>query len=82
MQTGQPQVILPCYGDRVFGQTQDHEMAFTFPAGSEQAMIDGFEGTHQGGIRYPTPSFLRYKPIFPEHYYRLFDAWNEEDSQR
>jgi len=78
MQTGKPQVILPCYGDRVFGQTQDHEMAFTFPAGSEQAMIDGFEGTHKGGIRYPTPSFLRYKPIFPEHYYRLFDAWDED----
>ncbi|MFZ5825695.1 MAG: DUF169 domain-containing protein, partial [Bacillota bacterium] len=29
--TGQQQVILPCLGDRIFGQTQDHEMAFTLP---------------------------------------------------
>ncbi|PYN44042.1 MAG: hypothetical protein DMD95_12045, partial [Candidatus Rokuibacteriota bacterium] len=28
MRTDQPQVILPCSGDRIFGQTQDHEMAF------------------------------------------------------
>jgi len=79
IQTGKPQVVLPCYGDRVFGQTQDHEMAFTIPAGMEQAMIEGFEGTHQGGIRYPTPSFLRYNPVFPKHYYRLFDDWNKEE---
>src|SRR5712691_1698103 len=31
MLTGEPQVILPCYGDRVVGQAQDHEMAFSFP---------------------------------------------------
>lgn len=79
MQTGQPQVVLPCYGDRVFGLTQDHEMAFTIPAGSEQRMIDGFEGTHQGGIRYPTPSFLQFEPKFPKHYYRLFDEWNDSE---
>ncbi len=78
MLTRKPQVILPCYGDRVFGQTQDHEMAFAVPAGSEQEMIDGFEGTHRGGIRYPTPSYLRYNPRFPEHYYKLFDQWKED----
>src|SRR4029077_7601944 len=31
MKTGEPQVILPCSGDRIFGQTQDHEMAFSIP---------------------------------------------------
>jgi len=82
MTTGLPQVILPCYGDRVFGQTQDHEMAFTIPAGMEQEMIDGFDGTHRGGIRYPTPSYLRYEPQFPKHYYRLFDAWEENDDPK
>jgi uncharacterized protein (DUF169 family) len=78
MQTGKPQVILPCYGDRVFGQTQDDEMAFTIPAGDEQRIIDGLEGTHRGGIRYPTPSFLKYQPKFPDHYYKLFDEWGSE----
>lgn len=81
MQTGKPQVILPCYGDRVFGQTQDHEMALALPAGDEERMIDGFEGTHQGGIRYPTPSYLRYKPVFPKHYYQLFDEWRDSEDE-
>ena len=81
MQTSKPQVVLPCYGDRVFGQTQDDEMAFTVPAGSEQQMIDGFVGTHAGGIRYPMPSFLRYKPIFPDHYYKLFDEWGDSSQK-
>jgi uncharacterized protein (DUF169 family) len=78
MQTGKPQVVLPCYGDRVFGQTQDDEMAFTIPAGDEQRIIDGLEGTHRGGIRYPTPSYLKYQPKFPDHYYKLFDEWRSE----
>ena len=30
MQTGKPQIILPCYGDRIFAQTEDSEMAFSF----------------------------------------------------
>ncbi|MBI5266900.1 MAG: DUF169 domain-containing protein [candidate division Zixibacteria bacterium] len=77
MQTGLPQIILPCYGDRVFGQTQDDEMGFTIPVGCEERMIAGFEGTHAGGIRYPIPSFLRYQPVFPDHYYRLFDEWEK-----
>ncbi len=79
MQTGRPQVVLPCYGDRVFGLTQDHEMAMAFPAGEEKELIEGFEGTHKGGIRYPTPSYLQYEPRFPEHYYKLFDDWNESN---
>jgi uncharacterized protein (DUF169 family) len=78
MNTGCPQVILPCYGDRVFGQTQDYEMAFTIPAGQEKQVMEGFEGTHKGGIRYPIPTFLRYEPIFPDHYYRLFEEWGEK----
>src|SRR2546423_3186834 len=31
MRTAPPQVILPCSGERLFGQTQDHEMAFPIP---------------------------------------------------
>src|SRR3989441_9647590 len=51
MRTDQPQVILPCSGDRIFGQTQDHEMAFTIPWGQMEEMIEGLKGTHDGGIR-------------------------------
>ncbi|UCD18503.1 MAG: DUF169 domain-containing protein [Candidatus Zixiibacteriota bacterium] len=80
MKTGQAQIILPCYGDRVFGQTQDHEMAMTLPVGIEEDLLAGFEGTHRGGIRYPVPSFLRYKPEYPKHYYKLFDAWEKGET--
>ena len=62
------EVILPCYGDRIFAQTQDHEMAFSIPISRVEEIIDGLEGTHKGGVRYPIPSFLRYTGEFPEHY--------------
>jgi uncharacterized protein (DUF169 family) len=82
MKTGQPQVILPCYGDRVFGQTQDHEMAITIPAGAEEDLVKGLEGTHKGGIRYPMPSFLRYAPQYPEHYYKLEETWKKQEKKK
>ncbi len=78
MKTNQPQVVLPCYGDRVFGQTQDHEMGFTIPAGMEEQIVEGLEGTHKGGIRYPVPAYLRAEPKYPPHYYKLFEAWGEK----
>jgi len=79
MKTGQAQIILPCYGDRVFGQTQDDEMALALPVGCEQEVMAGLEGTHRGGIRYPVPSYLRYTPQYPSHYYKLFEAWKKEE---
>jgi len=82
IRTGEAQVILPCYGDRVFGQTQDHEMALTIPAGEEERVIEGLEGTHKGGIRYPVPSFLQYEPKFPKHYYKLFAQWDEMEKNQ
>lgn len=81
MKTGKPQIILPCYGDRVFGQTQDDEMAITLPAGTEEEIISGLEGTHKGGIRYPMPSFLRYGPVYPEHYDKLHQEWEKKNNE-
>ncbi len=75
MKSGRPQVILPCYGDRVFGQTQDHEMAFSVPAADVNGVIRGLEGTHKGGVRYPIPTFLRYQPSYPDTYNKLEEIW-------
>jgi uncharacterized protein (DUF169 family) len=77
MQTGAPQVILPCYGDRIFAQTEDTEMAFSFPWSMCDQIVDGLEGTHKGGVRYPVPAYLRYAPTFPDHYEKMHDLWNE-----
>lgn len=77
-QTNSPQVILPCYGDRVFGQTHDHEMAFSFPYRMADDVIAGFAGTHKGGVRYPIPSFLQYQAKYPATYEKLNKMWEEE----
>lgn len=69
--SGNCEVILPCYGDRLFAQTQDHEMAFAIPAARMGEIVEGLSGTHQGGVRYPIPSFLRYTGVFPPQYTRV-----------
>jgi len=71
LQTGEPQVIVPCYGDRLFAQTQDHEMAFSFNFRDAAELVEGLAGTQKGGIRYPIPSFLRYQAEFPPTYQKL-----------
>lgn len=68
MKTNQCQVILPCNGDRVFGQTQDHEMAFTIPWEKMEEIIEGLQGTHQGGVRYPIIQFMEYEAKLPPRY--------------
>ncbi len=73
--TGEPQVILPCYGDRIFGTAGDDEMAFTFPFGRADEVVKGLEGTHAGGVRYPVPVFMRYQPEFPGSYQELERLW-------
>ncbi|MBI4609774.1 MAG: DUF169 domain-containing protein, partial [Candidatus Rokubacteria bacterium] len=60
MKTREPQVILPCSGDRIFGQTQDHEMAFTIAPARAAEVLEGLAGTYKGGVRYPIPQFMAY----------------------
>jgi uncharacterized protein (DUF169 family) len=73
--TGEPQVILPCYGDRVFGAAADDEMAFTFPFARGGEVAEGLEKTHAGGVRYPIPVYLRYQAEFPKSYQELERLW-------
>ncbi|HKV45211.1 MAG TPA: DUF169 domain-containing protein [bacterium] len=81
MRAGQPQVILPCYGDRIYGQTEDHEMAFSVPWAGVEDLVAGLRGTHQGGVRYPIPAWLRYTGEFPEKYRRLDTLWEESPGE-
>ena len=76
--TGEPQVILPCYGDRIFGMAADDEMAFTFPWARREQVVKGLEGTHAGGVRYPVPIFQRFQPEFPESYQELERLWQQK----
>jgi len=78
MRTDQPQVILPCSGDRIFGQTQDHEMAFTIPWNQMEEVIEGLKGTHNGGIRYPITQFMEYEAKLPPKYMEANRIWEVE----
>ncbi len=68
---GECQVVLPCSGDRIFAQTEDWEMAFTIPIGRIDEVLEGLEGTHKAGLRYPVTSFLDYHGKFPPKYVEL-----------
>lgn len=63
--TGEPKVVLPGNGDRVWAMVQDGEIAFTIPANRLDPVIRGLEATHQTGIRYPIPVDIRHEPLFP-----------------
>jgi uncharacterized protein (DUF169 family) len=63
--TGEPKVVLPGNGDRVWAMVQDDEMAFTIPANWLDPVIKGLEATHQTGVRYPIPVDVRHAPTFP-----------------
>ena len=78
MQTQECQVILPCSGDRIFGQTQDHEMAFAMPAGKVPEVMEGLRGTHKGGIRYPITQFMQYDPGLPPKYMEVNKMWDAQ----
>jgi uncharacterized protein (DUF169 family) len=57
-----PKVVIPGNGDRVWATAQDHEMAYAFSAFHLKDLVEGLARTHERGIRYPIPSFLRYQP--------------------
>ena len=41
---------------------QDHEAAYALPGSHLKNLVEGLAKTHERGIRYPIPSFLRYRP--------------------
>ncbi|MFH1351737.1 MAG: DUF169 domain-containing protein [Pseudomonadota bacterium] len=57
-----PKVVVPGNGDRVWGTCQDHEMLMAIPSGRLDEVVEGLEKTHQKGIRYPIPTYMRYRP--------------------
>ncbi len=57
-----PKVVVPGNGDRVWATAQDHEMVYAIPASHLIDLVEGLAKTHETGIRYPIPSYLRYQP--------------------
>jgi len=78
MTTQAPKVIIPCNGDRVFGMAQDTEMVFALPWSFTGDLLEGLEGTHQGGVPYPIPVAMRSTVTMPQRYQELLRMLEEE----
>lgn len=57
-----PKLVVPGNGDRVWASCQDHEMMMAIPAEKLGEIVEGLDKTHQKGIRYPIPTYIRYQP--------------------
>jgi uncharacterized protein (DUF169 family) len=78
MKTNECRYVVPGNGDRIFGMTQDWEMAFMMPASKVDTVIDGMAKTHKAGIRYPITSFFNFEAGFPPSYQELVKIWKAE----
>ncbi len=70
--------LVPGNGDRIFGMTQDYEMAFLIPASRVDTVLDGLAKTHKTGIRYPITSFFNFQATFPPSYQEQMKIWEDE----
>jgi uncharacterized protein (DUF169 family) len=67
----QVMLVLPGNGERIFGLTQDDEMAFVIPNKKIEEMITSLRETYEGGQRFPIPSYGQFTPQLPSDYMRL-----------
>lgn len=75
--SGEPKMVVPCSGDRIFAQAQDHEMAFGFPFSLMEEILEGLEATHKAGTRYPVTNWLSYTAGFPPAYEKYREILDE-----
>ncbi|MBD3256089.1 MAG: hypothetical protein GF383_13415 [Candidatus Lokiarchaeota archaeon] len=72
-QTREPQLVILGNGDRVWGGAEDHEVMFSIPKDLLAEIIQGLEETHKGGLRYPIPKYMNYKPGFQSSFKKMAD---------
>ncbi len=77
IQNEESRYLVPGNGDRIFGMTQDDEMAFMLPPSKAGDLIDGLEKTHKAGIRYPITSFFDFEATFPPSYQKQMQIWQD-----
>jgi uncharacterized protein (DUF169 family) len=82
MLSGQPQLVLPGSGDRVFAMTQDDEMIFTVPAGDIDQAIEGLTMAGRDlGLGYPIRVNQLFQPKLPPLYQVFLDSLEPMQSE-
>jgi len=72
LKTGDPRIIVPGPGDRIFSMTADDEMIFAMPISFLDRFILGLkESGKKAGSRYPITYYQNFQPEFPPHYLAL-----------
>jgi uncharacterized protein (DUF169 family) len=69
LKTGEPRIIVPGPGDRIFSMTGDDEMIFAMPFSFLDRFLRGLEESgKKAGARYPISVYQNFQPEFPKHY--------------
>ena len=55
-------VVVPGNGDRVWATCQDHEIIMAIYGFRLPELLEGLKKTHDKGVRYPIPTYLKYQP--------------------
>jgi len=72
LKTGEPRIIIPGPGDRIFSMTADDEMIFAMPLSYLDRFMWGLrESGKKAGARYPITFYQNFQPEFPAHYQAL-----------
>jgi uncharacterized protein (DUF169 family) len=69
---------VPCLGDRRFGMCRDHEIVFSWHRSRAEEMIEGLQGTHNGGIRYPVPTEMHESQMPPNYFVEVQDLMTKK----
>jgi len=70
--TKKPNIVFPDEGDCIFAATEKDEVIFAIPSEMLNSIVNGIKHIYARKIiRYPTPYYLRYEPIFPEAFKEL-----------
>lgn len=65
--TQKPGLVVPGGGDRIFGTTQDDELAFTMPREMIRDIVGSLKKAgYEKGVRYPIPASITEPSIMPE----------------
>jgi uncharacterized protein (DUF169 family) len=73
---GEPRVVIPGLGDRIFSMTQDDEMVVSLPGKMlDSALLGLTEAGKKVGARYPVTVYQNFTPVFPPLYQERAKKW-------